>query len=110
LLTQTWEGNVRQLQNCIERAVTLCEPGDRIGPDLLQAPFARPTSAAGSERRGTLREVVESAESEAIRAALEARGGVRSLAAHDLGVSRQYLHTLIKKYGLQPRRRGDKSD
>jgi Nif-specific regulatory protein len=108
LLAQPWEGNVRQLQNCIERAVTLSEPGAAIDLDLLQAPFAG-RAAVAAERTGTLREIVEAAEVRAIRAALEANGGKRSLAARDLGVSRQYLHTLINKYGLRGAPAGDAS-
>jgi DNA-binding NtrC family response regulator len=111
LLGQTWDGNVRQLQNSIERAVTLCEAGERIDAGLLHAPFVGSTPAPSLAReRGTLRETLEAAEADALRAALEAQGENRSLAARDLGVSRQHLHTLIRKHGLQARRRGDKSD
>ncbi len=109
LLGQSWDGNVRQLQNSIERAVTLCEAGQRIDAELLHAPLAGPAPAP-LRGRGTLRETLELAEADALRAALQAHDENRSLAARDLGVSRQHLHTLIRKHGLQGRRGADKSD
>jgi len=102
LLEQRWEGNVRELQNGIERAVTLCEPGESIGVDLLRAPWS--IGPAAHVTRSSLRETLEAVEREEVRRTLEECGGHVTQAAKRLGVSRQHLHNLLRKHGLGSRR------
>jgi two-component system response regulator AtoC len=97
LAAQPWPGNVRELENAIERAAVLSdhevlEPDD-LRSDRRPAPLPPGVRGAGS---GTLREVVESAEREAIRAALTRADGNRREAARRLGIS---LRTLFYKLG-----------
>ncbi len=93
LLGQPWAGNVRELENTIERAVVLSR-GDMLTADDLfpEDPAAGGGREAADPYRGgvTLRE----AEAEIIRLALKRAGGNKSQAARDLGISRQ---TLINK-------------
>jgi transcriptional regulator with GAF, ATPase, and Fis domain len=104
LLAQRWEGNVRELQNCIERAVTLCDSGRALAGDLLQGPWGNSNSEHGS--RGTLHETLAAVESAEVRRALEECEGRVTQAAMRLGVSRQHLHNLMRKHGLPgPRRK-----
>lgn len=106
-------GNVRELENILERAMIYCEC-DEIGvkdldPALARAgpgtaapapealPSARPRGAAASEAGDAS---LESLEREAVRKALERCGGNRSKAALELGLSRRTIQYKIKRYGL----------
>ena len=92
ILEFPWPGNVRQLENKIERAVILA-PGRFIEPaDLDLEPPAR------AEGTATLREARDQAEHEALVAALAAHRGNISRAAEELRVSRPTLHALLEKH------------
>jgi two-component system response regulator AtoC len=93
---QEWKGNVRELENAIERAVVLTdrdalEPGD----------FARAPRTAHRSPVGTLSDVVEAAETEAISNALKTVDGNRREAAKRLGVSLRTLFYKMSRYGLE---------
>jgi two-component system, NtrC family, response regulator HydG len=76
-------GNVRELENIIEQAVALSGGGIITVDDMLvQAPSHR-----GSSNGRMLADVVDEAERQAIKAALEAHGGSRERAAEGLGIS-----------------------
>ena len=87
-----WPGNIRELQNVVERAAILCRE-DRIGPTHLNlAPPAAPVTS-GSK---TLKDL----EREAILAALDAHGGNRRRAAEQLGIGLRTLYARLKEYGI----------
>jgi DNA-binding NtrC family response regulator len=99
----SWPGNVRELRNVIERAVVFCRD-PQIAPEHLPpglrdapAPFPAPRPPGPAE---PLRQAVERAEVEAIRAALAATDGRRNEAAEILGISRKTLWEKIKAYGI----------
>jgi len=114
-----WPGNVRQLENAIQRFAALSAGGE-IGIDALDGAMlaaAAPTPAAGaladdvdppSAHEGglTLREQVEAFERNLVARALDVAGNNQSEAARRLGVSRVTLIDKIKKYGLGGPRRG----
>ncbi len=101
LMSYSWPGNVRQLKNALDRAAALTQQ-DRIEPqDLL--PDLGTQSAPVVARQGTLRESLQRAEKAAVLGALEESGGNISQAARHLGVSRQHLHTRIRRLGIRPR-------
>jgi two-component system NtrC family response regulator len=91
-----WPGNVRELENCIKRAVIMAD-GTAIGPDDLglQAP------SAGEEEIGTLRQVRDAAERDAVVRALGRVNGNVSRAAELLGVSRPTLYDIMERFGLR---------
>jgi len=93
---QDWRGNVRELENAIERAVVLTDRDVLEPGDFARAP--RPTPHAPA---GTLSDVVEAAEREAIDAALSAADGNRREAAKRLGVSLRTLFYKMSRYGLE---------
>ena len=94
---QEWKGNVRELENSIERAVVLTDR-DALEPrDFAHAP--RPTPHAPTT--GTLSDVVEVAETQAITDALRAVDGNRREAAKKLGVSLRTLFYKMSRYGLE---------
>ncbi|HKC55084.1 MAG TPA: sigma-54 dependent transcriptional regulator, partial [Vicinamibacterales bacterium] len=94
---QEWPGNVRQLENAIERAAVLNEKAVLDREDFHVVPPRHDVErGSGGEDvgDGTLRSVVESAERSAIIDALKATDGNRRAAAQRLGVS---LRTLFYK-------------
>jgi len=94
---QEWKGNVRELENSIERAVVLTDR-DALEPgDFARAP--RPTPHAPTT--GTLSDAVEVAETQAITDVLRAVDGNRREAAKRLGVSLRTLFYKMSRYGLE---------
>jgi len=92
----SWPGNIRELQNCIERAVIMCEKAE-IGPDDLQINPAEIKSASESAQAD---ETLDAAEEKAIRAAMGKYNGNLTLVAKALDVSRPTLYNKLKKYGI----------
>jgi transcriptional regulator with PAS, ATPase and Fis domain len=120
LLRYHWPGNVRQLQNVIERAVVLTQ-GSMITPRNLphevvhSAPFdpnsMTPVPATGTPPAGPtfhLRQLMTDSQSlnlaerekAALMAALEHCNGNKKKAAELLGIHRPTLYTKLKKFGL----------
>ncbi|HTP42883.1 MAG TPA: helix-turn-helix domain-containing protein, partial [Nitrospiria bacterium] len=105
LIHHSWSGNVRELQNCIERAVILCE-SETIGPELLNLKSREPAGeAAPLPTDGTLHEVSaaasRAAETRLIQRVLKETNGNKSRAAEILQVSYKTLLTKIKDYGIE---------
>jgi DNA-binding NtrC family response regulator len=95
-----WPGNIRELENTIERAVILCL-GEQITPkelppQMLPDDFQLSSGVVTSPGGLTLKDM----EREAIRATLEQTGGNKSRSAKILGIARQTLLNKIKDYGL----------
>jgi DNA-binding NtrC family response regulator len=89
-----WRGNVRELENAMERWVALSPP-EGLDPALLaDVGGAEPGQALG------LRERVEAYERGIVVETLRAAGGNRSEAARRLGISRVTLHDKLRKWGL----------
>ena len=100
---QEWPGNVRQLENAIERAAVLSNQEILTPADFRREPLPSPLSQDSEEKgdgRSTLRSAVEAAEREAISAALKATDGNRREAAKRLGVSLRTLFYKIDRYGI----------
>jgi two-component system response regulator FlrC len=93
LLAYGWPGNIRELQNVVERAAILCQ-GEQILPAYLNLTPASPAPAAAGPR--TLRGL----EREAILAALAACKGNRRGAAERLGIGLRTLYTRLREYGI----------
>jgi transcriptional regulator with PAS, ATPase and Fis domain len=102
LYNYEWTGNVRELENIVERAVNLVE-GDMIGSDLLGIVSASTGKHAVKNRRGLrLAEV----EKQAISEILQEMKFNLSKASKSLGISRATLYNKIKKYNLSTIRSG----
>jgi DNA-binding NtrC family response regulator len=118
LLRYPWPGNVRQLQNVIERAVVLAQ-GSMITPrnlpqevvhstpldpnSLVDAPYPAPGGVAVPATRPlTDTQSLNLAEREkaALVAALDQCNGNKKKAAELLGIHRPTLYTKLKKFGL----------
>jgi two-component system, NtrC family, response regulator PilR len=104
LVDHDFPGNVRELENLIERAATL-EPGDRITraslPELARKTRPAAVVAGGFPDDGVdLERVVADYEREIIGKALERANGVRKSAAKLLGISFRSLRYRLAKLGL----------
>jgi DNA-binding NtrC family response regulator len=100
LKSYSWKGNVRELENVIERSLILCE-GDTITQEHLR--FNAPLQDIPLD--GTLDETAKAAlkiaESQRIKIALQDTGGNKSRAAELLKVSYKTLLTKIKEYKIE---------
>ena len=113
--TQRWSGNIRELQNCIEKAVILSEGTVLTAKDLqIDARSGSGMTGNGSGMTGNgsgMTEIVTpgltgglprggAEEERLVREAMERCNGNISAAAKLLGVSRPTLYAKLKKYGL----------
>jgi transcriptional regulator with PAS, ATPase and Fis domain len=104
-----WPGNIRELENEIERLIVLGADEPEISFDLLSQrireaddnPVVAKLAARGHEHSGTLREVIESVEAEVIAAGLIRTHWNKSALAKELGISRSNLIQKCTAYGLE---------
>jgi len=96
-----WPGNIRELENVIERAVILCK-GERIEVEDLPEFFMelRGKDRDDEKRNFSLKEVVKDSEKEIIEKVLKECGGNRKKAAQILGINRTTLYNKLKAYGI----------
>jgi DNA-binding NtrC family response regulator len=92
-----WPGNVRQLQNEVQRAVLLCE-GNAVDASDLSISNAK---TVGVEAQDTNFTLLEGVERNAIIQMLKETGGNKLEAAKRLGIGRQTLYNKIKAYGIE---------
>ena len=95
-----WPGNIRELQNVVERAVILCE-GDTFAVE--EAWLKRSESIAGLAAISPLSGLVEREKEMIEKALADSRGiiGGAAGAASKLGIPRQTLESKIKKLGIR---------
>nr|WP_252187700.1 sigma 54-interacting transcriptional regulator [Anaeromonas frigoriresistens] len=97
LISYTWPGNIRELENVIERAINLIEVGEVMDVDHL------PQRVLGKEYiRSTrkLDDIVSKAEKEAIIESIRASDGNKTKAAKLLGIGRTTFYEKLNKYKL----------
>jgi DNA-binding NtrC family response regulator len=127
LLRHDWPGNVRELRNVVERALSLGsaaladlgdpaaprpatasgEPGASVdGGSSGRPPTSPPATAASGDVldlpfKEAKAALVESFERDYLTALLTRHRGNISRAASEAGIDRNYVHRLVKKYGLE---------
>lgn len=94
LKSHPWNGNIRELRNCIEKAVILSENGVISVEDLQLPACVRPQAEDGRL------ETLEEAEERVIRSAMDKYSGNLSMVAKALEISRPTLYSKLKKYGI----------
>jgi two-component system NtrC family response regulator len=95
LIKHDYPGNVRELENVVERAVVLARGEYITREDLSVFNTAEPLSADGS-----MKQVVESVEKRMITEALVSTNWVQTKAAEAIGVSERMLRYKMKKLGI----------
>ncbi len=90
-----WPGNIRELRNCIEKAVILSD-SPTIGSLGLECSVVKNVSDTEISAGDTM----DSIEEKTIRAAMSRFGGNISLVAKSLNISRPTLYAKLKKYGI----------
>jgi DNA-binding NtrC family response regulator len=97
LLRYDYPGNVRELENLVERAVVLTRD-DVIG--VADLPLTLQAAGPEAGREPTLPAAVEGLERRLLGEALSRAEGVQTRAAESLGVSERVLRYKLRKYGL----------
>jgi DNA-binding NtrC family response regulator len=126
LRSYTWPGNVRQLKNCLERAVILSNNGritvNELPPEVVRPSVPPPAFTAPSSQPGTATDFNSSTsafgpsagssptslrdvERQQILAALEQTGWHRGKTAEILGISPSTLYRRLRDYNLEHRPR-----
>ena len=97
LMAHDWPGNIRELENVVERAFILCAGGS-IGiahlPEELTLRYAERSTQKGMK---STRDLVEA---QTIRKALERNGNNRLAAARELGIHKSTLFRKMKRFGI----------
>lgn len=111
MIRYDWPGNIRQLQNEIERMLTVVESEPApvihlhdLPEEILQALEPEPTENAEETGALSLEAVVTNAERSHIEQALSRHGGHVSATANALGLTRQGLYKKMKRLGVDPSR------
>jgi DNA-binding NtrC family response regulator len=99
LLQYEWPGNVREMENAVERAVLMCE-GDLIEPDDLAVGRDLRAAAAGPDKMLDEGCSLREAERRMVVEALERTGWVQKEAAKLLGISKRVMHYKVQSFGL----------
>lgn len=94
LESHTWDGNIRELQNAIEKAVIMSD-GTELKPVDLMLTAPRRSSGSGASAVS-----LDEAEEQTIRSAMESCNGNLTMVARQLGISRPTLYSKLKKYNI----------
>ncbi len=100
LETYAFPGNVRELENILERAITLSTTGEVRSGDIQLRPTPGAAANAGHTNSNALGDHLEDVEREAIVKALEQTHYNKTAAAKVLGMSFRALRYRIKKLGI----------
>ncbi len=102
-----WPGNIRELENEMERVTVLAGNEKFISPEMLSGRIReaeeRP-KVQGARLEGKLKDALENLERDMIREGLRRCGWNKSRLAKELGISRAGLIMKVEKYGLDKRR------
>jgi transcriptional regulator with PAS, ATPase and Fis domain len=102
-----WPGNIRELENEVERLIVLTGDEPRIAAELLSQrirDFGENAKVQGVRVAGKLKDALEELEKTMIREGLRRTNWNKSRLAKELGISRAGLIMKVEKYGLDKRR------
>ncbi len=112
LMTLPWEGNIRELENTIERAAILCTDNEISAEDVQ--PDTQYTQRENLDEKvdlitmipedAVLNDVLYSVEKNMLIRALQATDHVQARAAEKLGITKSLLQYKMKKYGIKKKK------
>jgi len=109
-LEYDWPGNIRELENCIARAIVLGDKKTVQATDLppaiceavgAPAPAAAAAAAAAAHESGSSQ--LQDLEYQTILRVYREAGGDKTLVGKKLGISRATLYRKLKRYGIDPK-------
>jgi two-component system, NtrC family, response regulator PilR len=101
LRAHAWPGNVRQLENAIQRGTILCD-GDEIGVEDVSLELSEAVPSAAESSSGLdLRQALAQVECDLLGRALRLHHGNLSAAGRALGIDRNLLRYKLRKHGLR---------
>jgi Nif-specific regulatory protein len=102
LMSYDFPGNVRELENEVQRLVIQCEPGGYVMAEHLSPRIRNIEGLLDKIRapRGTLKDMIEHIEKWLLIEALREHGNNKSATAKTLGITREGLHKKLKGYGI----------
>jgi Nif-specific regulatory protein len=98
LTIYNWPGNIRELENCIERAAILST--DKVIRPQNLPPTLQTAQSTGTNKTGSLQTIVEGVEKQLIIDSLTSRKGNVFQTAKELGISNRKLGLRIEKYEI----------
>ena len=101
LMAYPWPGNIRELENTIQRLVVLAEDDEIGARDLPMHILMHDAPDIGSAGGLTLDEEVEALERRRIIAALRTNAHVQAKAARQLGITARQLGYKMRKYDIE---------
>lgn len=101
LMMYNWPGNIRELENVIERSMILST--DQVIRSYHLPPTLQTGASSDTINKGTLSSIIEKVEKQMILDTLISLKGNIAKTAHSLGVSERILGLRITKYELEPK-------
>ncbi len=102
LMAYHWPGNVREMENALERAVLVCDGAVIHGHHL--PPSLQTADSSGTVTRVSLKDAVAGYERDLIMDALKTTRGNRAKAARLLDTTERILNYKLRGYGIDVRR------
>jgi PAS domain S-box-containing protein len=101
LANYNWPGNIRELENVIERAINLLDSDLLIKPEHLPKRITKNTTKFHIRSNRKLKNILEEVEKEVILEYLQENNGNKNKTAKMLGISRVNLYKKLEKYDLK---------
>lgn len=96
-----WPGNIRELENTIERAINFCDGNTITLANVPEHILSKPSLLTTQHADGTLEKLLEAHEKEVIQETLQRCGGNRTKTAQTLNIHRSVLYRKMNKYQIR---------